>query len=61
MYKALKLQKQRTREVKGKEYHRWAVVLPFNELDKLRWHEGEELQAEAKGNELVLKKKTKSK
>jgi antitoxin component of MazEF toxin-antitoxin module len=57
----LKLQKQRTREVKGKEYHRWAVVLPPIELEKLRWKEGEELEAEARGNELIVKKKPKAK
>lgn len=52
----MKLQKQKTREVKGKEYHRWVVVLPHDQLEKLKWEEGEELKSETKGNQLILKK-----
>ena len=39
----MRLQKQRTREVKGKEYFRWTVVIPPSEVEDLGWKEGEDL------------------
>lgn len=50
----MKLQKQKTREVKGKEYHRWTVVIPPDEIEKLGWKEGEELQPKAQGKKLII-------
>jgi hypothetical protein len=55
----VKLQKQKTREVRGKEYYRWVVVLPHNQLERLKWVEGEELEAETKGEYLILRRKEK--
>jgi hypothetical protein len=52
----MKLQKHGSRKVKGKEYFKWTVVIPNEQLEKLRWHEGEELVAETKGDQLILKK-----
>ncbi|MFY9868817.1 MAG: hypothetical protein WAK17_03785 [Candidatus Nitrosopolaris sp.] len=37
----MKLQKQRTREVNGKEYFRWTVVIPIE--NELKWNVGQEL------------------
>ncbi len=50
----MRLQKQRTREVKGKEYFRWTVVIPPNEVESLGWKEGTELTSKAHGKRLVI-------
>lgn len=50
----MKLQKQRTREVKGKEYFRWTVVIPPNEVESLGWKEGEELTPRREGKKLLI-------
>ena len=53
----MRLQKQKTREVKGKEYFRWTVVIPPDEVEKLGWKEGLELQPEVKKDDLVIRRK----
>lgn len=53
----MRLQKQKTREVKGKEYFRWTVVIPPEEVKELRWKEGSELEPVAKDGVLTIKKK----
>ena len=40
----MRLQKQKTREVKGKEYFRWTVVIPPAKVRELGWKEGQELR-----------------
>jgi hypothetical protein len=50
----LRLQKQKTREVKGKEYFRWSVVIPPDEVGKLGWTEGQELKGEIRKDKLVI-------
>jgi formylmethanofuran dehydrogenase subunit D len=50
----MRLQKQRSREVKGKEYFRWTVVISPNDVKKLGWDEGEELSANVRQGRLVL-------
>ena len=52
----MRLQKQKTREVKGKEYFRWSVVIPPDEIEELGWKEGEELVPMKEGERLVIKK-----
>lgn len=52
----MRLQKQKTREVKGKEYFRWSVVIPPEEVKELGWKEGEELDPSRKGNKLVIER-----
>jgi hypothetical protein len=56
----MRLQKQRTREVKGKEYYRWTVVIPPTEIETLGWKEGQELEPRAQGQKLVIQPSTKS-
>jgi len=51
----LKLQKRFNREVEGVEYSKWIVTIPPEEIDKLNWHAGQELEASIKNNELILK------
>lgn len=54
----MRLQKQRTREVKGKEYFRWTVVIPPNEIEELGWKEGQELAPKREGKKLVIESNT---
>ncbi len=50
----MRLQKQKTREVKGTEYFRWTVVIPPEEVKGLGWKEGEELKPKREGKKLVI-------
>jgi hypothetical protein len=56
----MKLQKQRTREVNGKEYYRWTVVIPTEKVQELKWHPGQELDGKIVRDTLILTPKTKS-
>jgi hypothetical protein len=56
----MKLQKQRTREVNGKEYFRWTVVIPTENVQELKWNAGQELDSKIVRNKLILTPKTKS-
>jgi hypothetical protein len=51
----MRLQKQKTREVKGKEYFRWTVVIPPKEVESLGWTEGTELESKTEKDKLSLK------
>ncbi len=53
----MKLQKQLSRKVKDVEYAKWVLVIPPNIIEKLKWKEGQELEAEVKENALVVKKR----
>ena len=53
----MRLQKQRSREVKGKEYYRWTVVIPPEKVEELKWQEGAELEPEVKSGNLIIRKK----
>jgi hypothetical protein len=55
----MRLQKQKTREVKGKEYFRWTVVVPPERVKELDWGEGTELESNVQRGNLVLRKKSK--
>jgi bifunctional DNA-binding transcriptional regulator/antitoxin component of YhaV-PrlF toxin-antitoxin module len=50
----MKLQKQKTRELKGKEYFRYAVVIPQADIEKLGWKDGEELEPKTQGQKLII-------
>lgn len=50
----MRLQKQKTRVVKGKEYFRWTVVIPPAKIKELGWKEGQELRHKIKGRKLVI-------
>jgi len=52
----MRLQKQKTREVKGKEYFRWTVVIPPAKIRELGWREGQELRQRLKKGKLVIEK-----
>ncbi len=41
---SMKLQRQQGRKYKGKTYDKWVVVIPKEDIEKLGWSEGEELE-----------------
>jgi len=53
----MKLQKQKTGYKRG--YHKYVVVLPEDVVQDSGFHEGDELEAEAKKGEIRLRKKLK--
>lgn len=53
----MKLQKRFNRKVGAKEYSKWIVTLPPEEIDGLGWIEGMELEALSSEGKLVLKPK----
>ncbi len=56
----MKLQKQRSREVNGKEYYRWTVVIPTGKVRELKWDVGQELDGKVVQRKLILTPKVKS-
>lgn len=49
----MRLQKHKTR--KDKEYYKYVIVLPDNLIKDSGFHEGDELEAEAKKGEIRLR------
>lgn len=54
----MKLQKRFNRKVGDKEYSKWQVVLSPEDVEKLGWKEGTELQTKVKDSKLVLEPKS---
>jgi len=52
----MRLQNQISREYKGKKYEKFWVVLPSKLVEKLGWKIGQDLEAEVKGDKLVIEK-----
>jgi len=50
------LQRQKTREVKGKRYFRWTVVIPPSQIRELGWVQGEQLRPRLKKKRLIIEK-----
>lgn len=55
----MKLQKQPNRKVKGKEYYRWAVVIPPSTIESLGWKEDQELEPKVQGKKLIIEPSSK--
>ena len=53
----MKLQKQLTRAVEGKEYFKWVVVIPSGQIEKLGWDDGLELESIVGKNSLIIRPK----
>ena len=53
------LQKQLSRKVGNKEYAKYVIVIKPKIIEKLGWKDGEELDAEIKGDKLVIEKEEK--
>ncbi len=47
---------QKHSEYKGKDYHKFWVVIPNKLIEKLGWKAGEELEAEVKKDKLIIEK-----
>lgn len=52
----MKLQKQLSRKFKGKEYVKWIITIPPEDIDKLGWEEGQTLKSEIREDNLIIKK-----
>ena len=52
----MRLLSQTSREYKGKEYKKFWVVIPSKLVDMLKWKTGEELEADVKGDKLIIEK-----
>lgn len=51
----MKLQKVKTREREGKEYHKYQITLPKKLVEALDWEAGKKLKAELEENGIILK------
>jgi bifunctional DNA-binding transcriptional regulator/antitoxin component of YhaV-PrlF toxin-antitoxin module len=52
----MRLQKQLSRAVEGKEYPKYVLVVPPVTIEELQWKEGEELEHEVKDRTLLIRK-----
>jgi len=52
----MRLLSQISREYKGQKYEKYWVILPSKVVKKLGWDAGQELEAEVKGDKLVIEK-----
>jgi len=55
----MRLLGQKSREYKGKSYFKHWIVIPNTLLEKIGWKAGDELQAQAKNDRIVIEKKQK--
>jgi len=57
----MKLQGQTAYKYKGKNHYKHVVIIPEDDVKKLKWKDGEELEDEVNGKNLTLKPKSKQK
>ncbi|MBI4210625.1 MAG: hypothetical protein HY544_03920 [Candidatus Diapherotrites archaeon] len=50
----MKLQKHISRRTKDKEYVKWSIIIPEENIKELKWAQGISLKTELKGDSLVL-------
>ncbi len=50
----MRLLSQISREYNGKKYEKFWVVIPNKLIEKLGWKKGQELEAEVKGDKLII-------
>lgn len=55
----MKLQKRLSRKLPKRIYHKWIVTIPPEQIKKLKWKEGEELETLIEYSGLILKPKKK--
>ena len=53
----MKLQKQLSRRVSGKEYPKYVMTIPPNCIEKLGWKKGTELKASIQDKKLIVETK----
>jgi bifunctional DNA-binding transcriptional regulator/antitoxin component of YhaV-PrlF toxin-antitoxin module len=54
----MRLQKQVSRIVADKEYPKYVLVIPPEDIEKLEWKEGQELSHEVKEQSLIIHPKS---
>lgn len=54
---SMKLQKQLSRRVKGKDYPKYVVTIPPQKVEEVGWKEGTELEAIVRDGKIVLRPK----
>mgnify|MGYP001583841867 CR=1 FL=1 len=59
LIKYMRLQKQVSREYQGTKYEKFWVVVPLKIIKSLGWKAGQELEAEVKEENLIVKKENK--
>lgn len=52
----MRLLSQISREYEGKKYEKFWVVIPSKIIKKLGWKRGQELEADIKGDKLIIEK-----
>ena len=52
----MKLQKQLSKRIGTTEYAKYVLVIPPKNIQKLGWKEGTELEAEIKGDKLIIER-----
>ena len=52
----MRLLSQVSREYNDKKYEKFWVVIPNKLIEKLKWKKGEDLEAEVKGDKLIIEK-----
>ncbi len=52
----MQLQKRLSRKYKGKEYHKYILVIPIQEIKKSGFKEGQKLKIETKEGEIRIRK-----
>lgn len=52
----MRLIQQEHSKYKDRKYYKSWVVIPQKLIEQLRWKKGEELEAEVKGNKLIIAK-----
>ncbi len=55
----MKLQKQLSQKIKGKEYPKYVLVIPPKQIEELGWKEGMELEPKINGEKLIIVPKKK--
>ena len=53
----MKIIKEKSREYKGKDYHKYKINIPTKVITDVGFAEGDELEAVIKNGEIKLKKK----
>jgi len=52
----MKLISQKHSQYKGKDYHKFWIVIPNKIIERLGWKAGTELNADLKGKKLIIEK-----
>lgn len=51
----MRLLSQKSREYKDKKYHKYWIVIPNKLIEGIGWEKGDDLEAEAKGENIIIK------